>query len=75
MLAKVYRDLARLCCLKRDKVGAISNHETCMGLIQDKVFPGISLNIKIAKLSLLKGVWLSKLDTEQSNEQLTLAFH
>jgi hypothetical protein len=32
------------------------------------------MNIKLAKLALLKGVWLGKLDLEQSNDELGTAF-
>lgn len=43
--------------------------------LHEKVYPGVTSNIKLAKLILLKGIWLSKLDLEQSNEELRVGYN
>jgi hypothetical protein len=74
MLGKTYRDLARLYCLRKDKHNALVCHDEALRIFNTDVFPGIQMNIKLAKLALLKGVWLSEFDLEASNETLGTAF-
>ena len=75
MLYKVYRDLARLYCLKRDGKQANAHHSKAEQIMHEDVFPGVKCNIKMAKLTLLKGCWLGKLDVEKANDELTVAYN
>jgi hypothetical protein len=75
VLFKVYRDYARLYCLKRDFKQAQAKHLKAEEIMHQDVYPGIHSNIKLAKLTLLKGVWMGKLDIEKANEELTVAYH
>jgi tetratricopeptide (TPR) repeat protein len=75
LLYKVYRDLARLYCQKRDEKQAVANHSKAERIMHEDVFPGVECNIKIAKMTLLKGCWLGKLDIEKANDELIVAYH
>jgi hypothetical protein len=39
------------------------------------VYPGVESNIKLAKLHLLKGTWISKFNIETANDELVEAYN
>jgi len=43
-------------------------------MLKEEIYQGVKVNIKIAKLQLIKGLWTSKFSTERSNEELLLAY-
>jgi hypothetical protein len=43
-------------------------------MLKEEIYQGVKVNIKIAKLQLIKGLWASKFSTERSNEELLLAY-
>jgi hypothetical protein len=60
--------------LRKDKANALSYHEKATRIYKTDIYPGVKMNIKLAKLVLLKGVWMGKLDLEASNDELGTAF-
>lgn len=44
-------------------------------ILKEELYQGVSTNIKIAKLQLIKGLWMTKFDINKSSDELLEAFH
>ncbi|CDW78939.1 kinesin light chain-like protein [Stylonychia lemnae] len=73
-LFKALRDQSRLHGLRRQDNYAKEIHARAEKLLKEEVYQGITNNIKIAKLQLIKSLWMAKFSFEQSNDELLEAF-
>ena len=76
ILFKTYRDMARVSALKREQVNAESYHNKAERILKEELckFKEEEFNIKVAKLQLLKGIWMTKFEFSKSNDEIFEAY-
>jgi hypothetical protein len=87
LMFKVYRDKARLFALKREEQNAHDSHKKAERILKEELVVAssskkslnlsmrIEVSVKIAKLQLLKGLWISKFGYEKSIDEMMEAYH